>query len=42
MAFMEDLLKEASIEEKGAGGKKGVSARSVRKVREGVLAKYRG
>ncbi|KAF2688922.1 hypothetical protein K458DRAFT_293605 [Lentithecium fluviatile CBS 122367] len=39
--FMQDLIKEASIASKQSG-ERGISARSVRKVREGCLRKYKG
>lgn len=41
MLFMEDLLLEAAIESKKAG-EKGISAKSVRKVREECLRKFAG
>ncbi|CAI6328757.1 unnamed protein product [Periconia digitata] len=42
--FMRSLITEAKIASKKAGetGKDALSARSVRKVREGVLRKYKG
>ncbi|CAE7196516.1 hypothetical protein P3342_010157 [Pyrenophora teres f. teres] len=39
--FMQELLNEASIKSK-QHGEKGVSARSVKRVSEGVLRKYKG
>ncbi|KAF2280480.1 uncharacterized protein EI97DRAFT_391631 [Westerdykella ornata] len=41
LVFMEELLKESSIASKQAG-ERGISARSVRKVREGCLMKFKG
>ncbi|PSN68169.1 hypothetical protein BS50DRAFT_573129 [Corynespora cassiicola Philippines] len=39
--FMQELVKEAGIKSKQAG-ERGVSARSVRKVREQCLRKFKG
>ncbi|KAF2006108.1 hypothetical protein P154DRAFT_517823 [Amniculicola lignicola CBS 123094] len=39
--FMQDLIKEASIASKQAG-ERGISAKSVKKVREGCLRKFMG
>ncbi|KAF2243479.1 hypothetical protein BU26DRAFT_523778 [Trematosphaeria pertusa] len=39
--FMQELVKEASIASKQAG-ERGLSARSVRKVREGCLRGFKG
>ncbi|KAF2202748.1 hypothetical protein GQ43DRAFT_413013 [Delitschia confertaspora ATCC 74209] len=44
--FLQDLMREASISAKqnrsGTRGGAGITARDVRKVREGVLRKYKG
>ncbi|KAF2652822.1 hypothetical protein K491DRAFT_695248 [Lophiostoma macrostomum CBS 122681] len=39
--FMQELLKESRIQAK-TSGERGISAKSVRKVREGVLRKFKG
>ncbi|KAM7204782.1 histone-fold domain-containing protein new1 [Rhypophila sp. PSN 637] len=39
--FMQTLMKEAAIESK-QGGERGITARSVRKVTEKTLAKFKG
>ncbi|KAF2016744.1 hypothetical protein BU24DRAFT_347756 [Aaosphaeria arxii CBS 175.79] len=39
--FLQEVMKEARIESKKAG-ERGVSARSVRKVRENCLRKFKG
>ncbi|KAH8726100.1 hypothetical protein GQ44DRAFT_614505 [Phaeosphaeriaceae sp. PMI808] len=39
--FMQELVNEATIKSKQSG-ERGVSARSVRKVSEGMLRKYKG
>ncbi|KAJ4348626.1 uncharacterized protein N0V89_010004 [Didymosphaeria variabile] len=39
--FMQEVIKEAGIASKRSG-ERGVSARSVRKVREGCLRKFKG
>ncbi|EDU46279.1 hypothetical protein PtrSN002B_006811 [Pyrenophora tritici-repentis] len=41
IVFMQDLLKEANIKSK-QHGEKGVSAKSIKRVSEGVLRKYKG
>ncbi|KAL2218297.1 hypothetical protein M432DRAFT_427426 [Thermoascus aurantiacus ATCC 26904] len=41
MLFMQELMREASIESRKAG-EKSISAKSVRKVTEGTLRKFRG
>ncbi|CAP71120.1 uncharacterized protein PODANS_6_4860 [Podospora anserina S mat+] len=41
MLFMQDLVKEASIEAK-KGGERGITARSVKKVTADSLAKFKG
>ncbi|KAF2146120.1 uncharacterized protein K452DRAFT_263700 [Aplosporella prunicola CBS 121167] len=41
MLFMDDLMRESSIKSKQAG-ERGISARSIRKVREKSLRKFKG
>ncbi|KAL1607436.1 hypothetical protein SLS59_002403 [Nothophoma quercina] len=39
--FMQELMKEASIKAK-LSGERGISAKSIRRVREGVLRRHKG